>query len=151
MDDGRYSADIVHCAYRPHVLKKGNEDSQVAPVDEHAIVEFTTGACGYLAVALHDMTGWPVRAEYEHPPWDSDIAHIWVVNDDGFAVDINGVHGTSWAKTRYSSSVPGPISSIGREEALGKCDEDFQAWARELIADNPDHFGNPQRLYALTK
>ncbi len=121
----------------------------MAVVDEHAIIEFTTGACGYLAVVLHDMTGWPLRVEFEHPPHGADIAHIWVLNDDGLAVDINGVHATAWAKTKYSEDKPGQMQPIDREEALGLADEDFLSWARELIADNPEHFGNPLTVQSL--
>ena len=117
-----------------------------AVVDDHAIVEFTTGACGYLAVVLHDLTGWPLRVEYEHPPSEGDVAHIWVVNDDGKAVDINGVHSGSWAKTKYSGPIPGRISVISRAGALGREDPGYMEWAKELIEVNPGHFGNPTSL-----
>jgi hypothetical protein len=115
-------------------------------IDDHAIVEFTTGACGYLAVALHDLTGWSIFAEYEHPPYTEDIAHIWVVNEDGLAVDVNGVHSTAWAKTKYSGKKPGRIAAISRSEALGtpnQKDQEYSDWALELIQANESHFGNP--------
>jgi hypothetical protein len=117
------------------------DEGEIIAIDENAVVEFTTAGCGYLAVALHDITGWPLYAEYEiHRP--DDVTHIWVLNDEGLAVDINGVHGNRWARTKYSGVEPGPISPVGRAEAIGS-DDDFLAWARELITAFPEHFGLP--------
>jgi hypothetical protein len=109
-----------------------------ADIDAHAITEFTTGACGYLAVALHDVTGWSIMAELER---DDEIAHIWVVNDHGDAVDINGVHDGGWAATKYSGAAPGRIASLPREEAIGPARPDFVEWAEALVRDNVEHFG----------
>jgi hypothetical protein len=112
----------------------------MADIDEHAIVEFTTGACGYLAVVLHDLTGWQLWAEYEKEPHDGGIAHIWVLNDESRAVDINGVHEGHWAKTKYSDPKPGRIAMIDRASALERLDAEYSDWAAEIVAENPEHF-----------
>jgi hypothetical protein len=119
------------------------DDFEHAAVDEYAIVEFTCGACGYLAAVLHDITGWPIFAEYEKHPYEGDIAHIWVVDPSGRAVDINGIHQGDRARTRYSDPDPGRIAPISRADAVGNTDEGYQKWARDIVGSNPAYFGLP--------
>jgi hypothetical protein len=121
----------------------------MADIDEHAIVEFTTGGCGYLAVVLHDLTGWQLWAEYEKAPHGGDIAHIWALNDDGFAVDINGVHEGRWAKTKYSDPEPGWIAMVDRAFVLERHDAEYSEWAAEIVAENPEHFGLPVPILSM--
>lgn len=116
-------------------------EREPAIIDENAVVEFTTGACGYLAVALHDLTGWPIYAEYDPPPHDDYVAHMWVENPDGCAVDIGGIHSGAWATTKYSEPMPGKILQVDRATALGNADNDYMEWARDIVECNPDHFG----------
>jgi hypothetical protein len=111
----------------------------IAPIDEFTVTEFTTGACGYLAAALHRATGWPIVAEFDGPLAD-DVAHIWVENECGFAVDINGIHKGSWARTKYSGIEPGRIEKIPLTMADGP-DTGFVSWAEHLVRHNQDYFG----------
>lgn len=54
-----------------------------------AIEAFTRGACGGLAIALHDATGWPL-IEVGH--CDGLPLHFMVRHPDGHLVDIRGRH-----------------------------------------------------------
>lgn len=109
-------------------------------LDEFTISEFNCGACGDLAAVLHDMTGWPISAEFDRA---GDIEHVWVTNPDGCAVDINGVHETGRAITPYSEAKAGRIDEISRQQASSENEhaQEFRSWASELVARYPDRFG----------
>lgn len=69
-------------------------------IDEFVITEFTCGACYQLAQQIHLLTRWPIYAEIIYEKDQSeDFLHAWVVNNEGYAVDINGIHSNGWAKT----------------------------------------------------
>jgi hypothetical protein len=55
---------------------------------------FGCGASGDFAAVLHEMTNWPVMAGIEA---DGSIGHAWVVNPEGCAFDVNGLHDTEVA------------------------------------------------------
>lgn len=115
--------------------------SGVAGPDGHARVSFTCGLCCVFAAALHDRTGWRIVAEYENG--GEDLAHAWVVDPDGRAVDVNGIHEGGWARTPYSEKEAGPVRSLGRDECLridGNLDEDY-LWAAGLIEAWPELYG----------
>jgi hypothetical protein len=111
-----------------------------AVLDEFTITEFNCGACGDFAAVLHDLTGWPIKAEF-HP--EGDIEHVWVVNPGGQAVDVNGTHKDDLAVTPYSAPVRGRTAWITRSEA--SCETLFGAqnrhWAKALLDRYPDMFG----------
>lgn len=104
-------------------------------LDEFVRTEFTCGGCGYLALALHDLTGWPIRA------FGDD--HIWVINPQGRAVDINGVHPEDYALTQWDDGVaPGQAQDIDPETLRSELqDSGMLKWAREIIEHFPEHFG----------
>lgn len=106
-------------------------------IDEFVRTEFMTGGCYALAVALHDKTGWPIQANFDAY---GDVNHVWVIRPDGAAVDINGVHDTSVAKTKYDLDGT-PPSGPEPYPADDPVDQDMLAWARQLIDGFPDHFG----------
>ena len=109
-------------------------------LDEFTVVEFNCGACGDLAAVLHDRTGWPIMAELDA---EGDVEHIWVVDDDGRAIDINGIHPDGRAVTPYSSPGSGRIVPMSRAEASGAgrhCVENRE-WAMALVARYPENFG----------
>lgn len=109
--------------------------------DGHARFAFTCGLCCIFAAALHDVTGWRIVAEFENG--GVDVAHAWVLDGEGRAVDVNGVHGSGRARTPYSGIASGPLRSLGRDECLcidGKLDEDY-LWATEVIRAWPDLYG----------
>lgn len=121
-------------AHEAQMLQKhrATTGSELDGPDLHARTEFTCGLCAVFAAALHDRMGWDIVAEYEN---EEDIAHVWCVNDSGKAVDINGVHPTSWARTPFSEAKPGRIAPYSRSDCDSSSpdtDNEFQ-WANEII------------------
>lgn len=122
-------------------------------IDNLVRSEFSTGGCGYLALALTEKTGWPVVAETSE---DGDIEHIWCVNANGMAVDINGVHPEAFAQSKFNDPewrpnkiMPhdmvgkrGKVIPISCETLDGFCHEQMTMdWAREIVELFPSHFG----------
>lgn len=108
--------------------------------DLYARTEFTCGLCATFAAALHDRTGWNISAEYES---NGDIVHVWCVNEDGKAVDINGTHNSAWAKTPFSETTPHLIKPLSRSECNStshNAENDFE-WANEIINSHSDLYG----------
>jgi hypothetical protein len=110
-------------------------------IDGNAVLAFNQDAGGYLAVVLHDKFGWQLFAEYRRAPRETEIYHMWAVNNEGRAVDINGIHHTDRAEAKYSYGEVGRIEMIDRVTALGAADEELLGWARLLVGENPEHFG----------
>jgi hypothetical protein len=107
-------------------------------IDYHTRTEFICGGCYSLAQQIHLITGWPIFAEIEYNKDDEDFIHAWVVNDDGFAVDISGVHSNGWAKTKFSSEKPvGTIVEYPVDETFGY----YSQWAKDILHSLPEHFG----------
>lgn len=108
-------------------------------IDEFVITEFTCGACYQLAQQIHLLTGWPIFAEIIYEDEESkDFLHAWVVNNEGFAVDINGIHSNGWAKTKFSKEKPeGEIVGYLTNETFG-C---YSQWAKEIVHSFPEYFG----------
>lgn len=116
-------------------------------IDNFVRTEFTVGGCGYLALAIHEKTGWPIVAETS----DGEIEHVWCLNPGGMAVDINGIHPDGFALTKYHDSVWGgnadqslrgnvvPVDS--KVLASENSDIDMMTWARQLVELFPHHFG----------
>lgn len=111
-----------------------------AVLDAITITEFNCGACGDFAAVLHDLTGWPIKAEF-HPK--GDIEHVWVVNPDGRAVDVNGVHQDDLAVTPYSTPARERTAWISRNEASSESRFAVQnrQWAKALLDRYPEMFG----------
>lgn len=68
-------------------------------LDNYALRAFKYGACGALAIALHDATGWPVVAITDsHNVFDDGTAgggsalHWTVRRPDGMLIDVDGAH-----------------------------------------------------------
>lgn len=99
----------------------------VESVTEDMEATFLGGSCGSLALALHNATGWPARASQNH---------VWVVNNEGNAVDIRGVH------EGPDAHLPGDEGMAAQPYQLSEYDRDFAyEEARAIVADNPEHFG----------
>jgi len=84
--------------------------------------QFTYGACGGLAIALHDATGWPLVMVTDAENVTGGLAHMgasgihWLVRrPDGMLVDVDGVHRPEDVLTRYEDE-----SDWGEGEALGE-------------------------------
>lgn len=110
-----------------------------AGIDEFVVTEFTCGLCCELAIELRSRTGWPIYVELDER---GEILHAWVVNPRGRAVDIQGIHPTSRARTPHNHDWVGPISewSVDQLEAHG-LDAEGEFWAKEIVEQFPEHFG----------
>ena len=120
-----------------HNYVPSNEDAKIY---WHSITEYITGGCYDLAVILHKLTGFPIFAEVSE---NNGVVHAWVVNNDGQAIDIYGLHETNWAKTELSSDKPlGKIVPYPVEEQYLKqgYKSEYTDWTIELIKSNQKHF-----------
>lgn len=68
-------------------------------IDDNARHAFTHGACGALAVAIHDTTGWPIIAVGKCDGLDM---HYAVRRPDGLLVDIEGAHSDDDMRDAYA-------------------------------------------------
>lgn len=111
-----------------------------AVYDEFTRTEFVCGACGDFAAVLHDLTGWPLRAGLDK---QGDIEHVWVLNAEGRAVDVNGVHDTDLAATPYSVPSRDRTISISRSKVTSddRWAKSNRHWASDLIKRYPEIFG----------
>lgn len=114
-----------------------------AVLDDFTITEFNCGACGDFAAVMHDLTGWPMRAELDSA---GDVEHVWVVDPDGRAIDVNGHHVGSRAITPYSNAKPGRLIDIARNDATAdnRHGHENRQWAKALIDRYPGRFGLPE-------
>jgi len=108
-------------------------------IDDFVKKEFTTGLCYQLAQQISILTGWVIYAEVlKDSKGNENFEHFWVVNNDFFAVDINGVHKSNFAETIYSKK-----RSRGEAREVSALDE-FTAssgWAKEVVHHFPEYFG----------
>ncbi|MBY3433383.1 hypothetical protein HFN89_04305 [Rhizobium laguerreae] len=120
-----------------------------AVLDGFMLAELNCGACGDFAAVLHDMTGWPIKAEFQP---SGDIEHIWVVTPEGHAVDVNGVHKDDLAVTPFSTPVTERTTWISRSEASPATarSESNRRWATALIESYPEIFGLPDIIKQTT-
>lgn len=107
-------------------------------IDPFVRTEFTCGGCYSLAYALHKKTGWKMRQEME-PDDPKQVRHVWVVNDQGKAVDINGVHPTGRAPTQWSPGRPGRIVNVRPDPK--ETSRYYMPWAKQVVKSHPGHFG----------
>lgn len=60
--------------------------------DEDIVKRFTNELCPNLAYELHKLTGWTIAMVSSSPKGSIDyMAHVFVINSDGNAVDIVGL------------------------------------------------------------
>lgn len=77
-------------------------------LDGAALHAFKHGACGALAIALHDATGWPVASVTDsHNVMDGramggSALHWTVLRPDGMLVDVDGAHEPADLVEEYS-------------------------------------------------
>ena len=94
-------------------------------IDGAAQHAFKTGACGALAIAIHDATGWPVVAITDAHNVHGDRAgggsalHWAVQRPDGKLIDIDGPHD--------------PVDLVS--EYHGEADDGEAAWGISTKAD----------------
>lgn len=67
-------------------------------IDQHAVQAFKYGACGGLAIAVHDITEWPLIAV---GACDGLDMHYMVRTPAGLLLDIEGLHADSDVTAEY--------------------------------------------------
>jgi len=88
-------------------------------IDRYAKRAFAYGACGALAIVLHDTTGWPIVAITDSHNVYNGIAgggsalHWTVQRPDGFLVDIDGVHNVREMIDRYCDQADNGEAAAG--------------------------------------
>ncbi|MCW2904337.1 MAG: hypothetical protein JWO67_6602, partial [Streptosporangiaceae bacterium] len=75
----------------------------------HAIRAFKYGACGGLAIALHDLTGWPIIAVGKCDGLDM---HYMVRDPSGRLVDIEGAHSDADVADEYWFGADGDVVTL---------------------------------------
>lgn len=107
----------------------GELDRSLTPgvVDSSAKRIFTQGGCGALAIALHDITGWPIVAITDHHNVEDGRAGggsalHWVVRHPrGLLLDIEGYHTSRELIEQYDDEADDGNAAAGtstREDAL---------------------------------
>lgn len=131
IEDMGYSLDMSPGEVFPDARNmwgyRSGRNSIVETISEDAEATFLGGSCGSLALAIHNVTGWPARASQNH---------VWVVNPEGNAVDVRGVH------EGPDAHLPGDEGMETHPYKLSDRDRDFAYdEAREIVANNPEYFG----------
>lgn len=57
-------------------------------IDDQARIVFGRGHCHSLALAIHELTGWPLAGMYD---FHGTLSHVLVWMPDGMLLDVNGV------------------------------------------------------------
>ena len=99
-------------------------------LDSYARHAFKYGACGALAIAMHDVTGWPIVAITDHYNVFEDgragggsALHWTVRRPDGKLIDIDGVHDDADLVSEYNAE-----ADDGRAAAGLSTREDVFEW-----------------------
>lgn len=90
-------------------------------LDGYAMRAFKYGACGALAIALHDATGWPIVAITDHHNVFEDgeagggsALHWTVRHPDGRLIDIDGAHNPETLLSQYHDAADNGQAALGR-------------------------------------
>jgi hypothetical protein len=89
-------------------------------LDNYALRAFKYGACGALAIALHDVKGWPVVAITDsHNVFEDGTAgggsalHWAVQRPDGMLVDVDGAHTAEELVEEYGGEADDGMAAAG--------------------------------------
>lgn len=121
-----------------------------ADVDGHALHVFKFGGCGALAIALHDLTGWPIVAitdahnVYDGQAGGGSAMHWSVRHPSGKLLDIDGLHDPDELTSEYHYDADDDEAAWGissRESALEWYEEagsevsmnDARTYAQKLL------------------
>lgn len=111
-------------------------------IDGYAKSAFKYGACGALAIALHDATGWPIVAITDHHNvWDGKAGggsamHWTVQRPDGKLIDIDGAHDPEDLVEEYHYDADDEQAAWG----LSSC-ADVVEWCVEVQGEPPIQAG----------
>jgi len=107
------------------------DPSRLTPgeLDGAARHAFSQGACGALAMALHDATGWPVVAVtdahnvYDGKAGGGSALHWAVRRPDGMIVDVDGAHEAADLVEKYKWDADDEEAAVGTSTR-----EDVEEW-----------------------
>jgi hypothetical protein len=118
-------AETLHCGWTTIIeweIGMGRTYNLTPGVlDGSAENAFTQGACGALAIAIHDATGWPIVSITDaHNVYDGDAgggsALHWAVRHPptGLILDVYGLHDDQTMIERYEGEADDGEAAIGR-------------------------------------
>jgi hypothetical protein len=111
---------------------------------EEDIQVFTEGGCPWLAIALHEETGWPLALlidEAHQEDWAGEelplIAHVVVLTPRNTAIDIYGETSIADLKKRYHDLREPRLEEVSRNELerLMADDKPLEACPSEYAGD----------------
>lgn len=130
---------------------RGKMGGQLGAITPEMERYYTRGACPYLAIALHERTGWPLAimtdADSEPESWGGlkkypMIAHVFVITPSGLALDIRGERPIERLKEEWYDLVVPVIeelslrelkSLMGEKRPLEVCSLEEMRKARALV------------------
>lgn len=84
-------------------------ESRLFIAKRDATEEYSYGKCMWFALALHDLTQWPIQAILDN---DGYIGHSWVVMPTGECLDVSGLNGAQ----DFIQFNPEGIKNFSRQE-----------------------------------
>ena len=97
----------------------GADDLTPGVLDGYASRAFKHGACGALAIAIHDATGWPIVAitdahnVHGGRAGGGSAMHWTVMRPDGKLVDVNGAHDPDDMVEEYNAEADDETAAMG--------------------------------------
>src|SRR5690554_5632535 len=97
-------------------------------LDGYAKRAFKYGACGALAIALHDETGWPIVAitdahnVYDGKAGGGSALHWTVRHPSGRLLDVNGLHAPEALVEEYEGEADDGEAAAGLSSRAHVCE-----------------------------
>lgn len=133
MTDGRDGS-----TWRP--IGELERDLTPGVIDGYAERAFTQGACGALAIAMHDALGWPIIAitdahnVHDGKAGGGSAMHWGVLHPDGLFIDVDGAHDLDVVTDIFA----------------GDADDGESAWGLSTRADAEEWWNEGGRKVTLT-
>lgn len=116
--------------------------------DADDVAEWTCGECHCFAIALHDLTQWPILAVVDSPYYDPGVCHFVVEHPSGALVDAAGVRPrrdffVDYAPDELVHMTPRVIRREAPNLHMEPVEDEVIAEAREFILQHPTWYGLP--------
>lgn len=125
-------------------------------IDGYALSAFKYGACGALAIALHDATGWPIWAITDSHNVEDGMAgggsalHWTVKHPSGKLLDIDGLHDVNDLVESYNGEADNGEAAAGKSSRLDAQEWYIEAQGEPIPVSLANSFVDPL-LASLTK
>lgn len=108
-------------------------------INEFVINKFNGDSFYQLSQQIHLITGWKVLSEIiDNDDGKGELLYTWAINNDGCAVDINGVFPSNWIRPRFLENIPrGKILEYRGIEKFGISSQ----LAKKVVHFFPNYFG----------